>query len=56
MKKAKLERVCVFTPKKTKWLFLICDIAAFFIQAMGGSIAASAKNVSSQRTGALIFL
>jgi RTA1 like protein len=53
MKKAKLKRVYVFTPKVTKWLFLCCDIAAFFIQGMGGSIAGSAKKSSQQQLGML---
>jgi RTA1 like protein len=55
MKKAKLNRVCIFTPKKTKWLFLICDIAAFFIQALGGAIAGAATTTQDQQLGVSIF-
>jgi len=49
-------RIPFFTPKVTKYLFLVCDIAAFFIQGLGGSVAASAKTISVEKTGSNIVL
>lgn len=49
-------RVRFFTPKKTKYLFLICDIAAFFIQGIGGSVAGTSKDASQARLGSNIVL
>jgi len=49
-------KVCCFTPKVTKYLFLICDIIAFFTQGVGGVIVGDAKTLDAIRTGANIVL
>jgi len=49
-------RIRFFSPKVTKYLFLVCDIAAFLIQGMGGSIAGSAKTQKQQQLGSNIVL
>eukprot|EP00026_Physarum_polycephalum_P014648 Phypoly_transcript_15186.p1 GENE.Phypoly_transcript_15186~~Phypoly_transcript_15186.p1 ORF type:complete len:283 (+),score=51.62 Phypoly_transcript_15186:82-930(+) len=49
-------RVPIFTPKVTKWVFLVCDVAAFFIQGIGGSVAGAAKTVKTAQTGSNIIL
>jgi len=49
-------RVACFTPKVTKYLFLITDIAAFFTQAVGAVIVGSAKTYQEIKNGANIVL
>jgi len=47
---------CCFTPKVTKWVFLICDLFAFVLQGLGGAVAGSAKKLSQVHTGTHIIL
>jgi len=49
-------RVACFTPRVTKYLFLCCDIAAFFTQAVGAIIVGSAKTIADIKSGANIVL
>jgi len=49
-------RVACFTPRVTKYLFLLCDIVAFFTQAVGAVIVGSAKTLDQIKSGANIVL
>jgi len=49
-------RIPFFTPKVTKVIFLVCDIAAFFIQGIGGSIAGTSKSESQAKFGSNVVL
>jgi len=49
-------RICCFTPKVTKWVFLMFDLFAFVLQGLGGAVAGSAKSKSQVQTGANIIL
>jgi len=49
-------RVACFTPAVTKYLFLICDIIAFFTQGVGGVVVGAAKTVDDIKRGANIVL
>jgi len=49
-------RVACFTPAVTKYLFLTCDIIAFFTQGVGGVVVGSAKTIADIQRGANIVL
>jgi len=49
-------KVWCCTPRIAKYTFLICDIAAFFIQGIGGSIAGTGKSQSQVNLGSNIVL
>jgi len=49
-------KIPFFTPKVTKWFFLIFDIIAFFVQGGGGGILGTAKKEADYKLGSNVIL
>jgi len=49
-------RVCCCTPTVSKYSFLVCDIAAFIIQAFGASLVGTATSEKTIKNGSNIIL